>query len=253
MDSIRLQHIQTERERLLEHPVYHAMTNPERVKIFMKYHVFAVWDFMTLLKRLQQEFTCTSTPWFPVAEPAYARFINEIVLEEETDEDGEGGYISHFELYLRAMKEAGADTKPITTFLESLRTGQKVEEASAILPDTVKSFVRHNVSLADEGKPHEVAAAFFFGREGLIPDMFTNLVEGMRKSGLSAKWLPYYLERHIELDQDDHGPLAEKLLTSLCEGDRKRSQEAEAIALESLTMRISLWDGVLEEIEANQV
>ena len=82
----------------------------------MEYHVYAVWDFMSLLKALQIELTCTTLPWKPVGDTKIRRLINSIVLEEESDVDADGNPSSHYEMYLDAMIECGADTKKIESF-----------------------------------------------------------------------------------------------------------------------------------------
>ncbi|WP_139491440.1 DUF3050 domain-containing protein [Brevibacillus dissolubilis] len=251
MSTVTMTNITAIRDQLLQHPVYQKMDNPENVKVFMEHHVFAVWDFMSLLKRLQIDLTCTTVPWMPVKNAHYARFINEIVLGEETDEDGQGGFASHFELYLQAMAEVGADTGRINRFLQAIESGAAPLDAlrQAEVPETVYQFVSHTLDLAQKGGTHEVCASFFFGREDLIPDMFQVLVDELTRRGQSADRLVYYLKRHIELDGDEHGPLAEKLLSSLCGDDAQRLSEAERTATNSLKARITLWDGVLAAIE----
>ncbi|MEW9670409.1 DUF3050 domain-containing protein [Ammoniphilus sp. 3BR4] len=240
------------RSELLSHPLYREMNSAERVKIFMKHHVFAVWDFMSLLKRLQQSVTSVSVPWMPYENPAYSRFINEIVLGEESDEDGRGGFASHFQLYLEAMEEAGADTKPVRQFIQDVLNGVPYEDALQVenIPLTVQNFVMYNLELAANGKTHEVAAAFFYGREDLIPEMFQSLLDALKAEGASNDRLEYYLRRHIELDGDQHGPLAERLLSDLCGDDEMKMQEAISVAEKSLRVRSVLWDGVLEEIRS---
>lgn len=242
------------RKALLTHPIYRELTTPDKVRILMKHHVFAVWDFMCLLKKLQQLVTCVEVPWLPPANPSYARFINEIVIGEESDEDGKGGFGSHFELYIDAMNQSGADTAPIDDFLSRLSHAEDPLEAlqKVAIPDSVKAFVSFNLQLVLSGKPHAIAAAFFYGREDLIPDMFSILLDELQASGTDHDRLHFYLQRHIELDGDQHGPLAENLLTSLCENDPDKQKEANQIAQEALEARIKLWDGVLEEIRANE-
>jgi pyrroloquinoline quinone (PQQ) biosynthesis protein C len=248
--TIALETIHSIRDELLKHPVYEYMNTSDRVRIFMKHHVFAVWDFMSLLKKLQQSLTCVDVPWVPRKNADYARFINEIVIGEETDENGEGGYASHFELYLQAMDEVGADTAPIKNYLKLVGNGYDPIESLNYgdIPKSAAEFVKHSLELAMNGQPHEVTSAFFFGREDLIPDMFTVLVKELEENGMSADRLKYYLNRHIELDGDEHGPLAEKLLLSLCEDDPVKLEQAEKVAQAALQARIRLWDGVLAEI-----
>ncbi|MGZ4135691.1 MAG: DUF3050 domain-containing protein [Tumebacillaceae bacterium] len=250
MKTIEQDPLQVIRASLLAHPLYAELDAPEKVRIFMRHHVFAVWDFMSLLKRLQQLLTVTTVPWMPGKETTYARFINEIVLGEETDEDGEGGYISHFDLYLQAMKEVGADTSEMEEFLHRMEQGASVEEALRVteMPESVRSFVQQTMRIVQTGGAHEVAAAFFFGREDIIPDMFTHLVREIEENGDSAKRLVYYLQRHIELDGDQHGPLAQRLLDYLCGDDPKRIEEAQQTAKQCLESRIRLWDGVVADV-----
>lgn len=247
--------IEAIRNELLAHPMYKEMTNPDRVRVFMKHHVFAVWDFMSLLKRLQETLTSVSIPWMPKHISTYTRYVNEIVLSEESDEDGKGGYASHFQLYLDAMEEAKADTDPIRSFVKGLAEGIPYTQGitQEYIPKTAAEFVKFDLDLATKGSVHEVASAFFFGREGLIPDMFQVLRDSLLKEGCSTDRLDYYLYRHIELDRYEHGPLAQKLLLDLCEGDSKKEEEAIQVAGLALNMRKRLWDGVLLEIEEKGV
>ncbi len=242
------------RQELLAHPIYRSLLRIESVQTFMEHHVFAVWDFMTLLKRLQRDVTCVRTPWMPPERRAAARFINEIVLGEETDEDGRGAHASHFDLYREAMVECGADTAGIDRFLGDLAAGVAPESAlvRAGAPESVVRFVTSTLELAEVGKTHEVCAAFFFGREEIIPDMFQALLGGMERLGRSTGRLRYYLQRHIDVDGDSHGPLAQQLLADLCGDDATRRAEAGTAARRALKSRIGLWDGVLEAVAAGR-
>lgn len=237
------------REELVKHPLYHSLHTPERVRTFMKYHVFAVWDFMSLLKALQQLTTCVEVPWLPKGDPQVRRFVNEIVLGEESDEDGHRGYRSHFELYLEAMNECGADTAPIAVFLEAIQSGTDIHQAleRARAPEFVSEFVLNTMKVASSCQAHRIAAAFFYGREDVIPDMFRKLVEDLRGKHQFQR-LVYYLDRHIEVDGDDHGPRAREVMVKLCARNRQWHQEAVDTALSSLRARSALWDGVLSQL-----
>jgi hypothetical protein len=249
-----IQALAPERTLLLSHPIYQDLKTLEDFKTFMEYHVFAVWDFMSLLKSLQIKLTGFSLPWMPAGDPMIARLINDIVLAEETDEDGNGGFCSHFELYIRAMKEAGANTNLIEHLLIGLQTGESIESVMARLelPDFIQKFVLTNYRMALYGKPHEVAASFTLGREDLIPDLFRQLVVELVKSepkGLAT--LAYYFDRHIHLDEEEHGPLAWRMVELLISGDEKKFIEAESAAREALEVRKFLWDGIHQKITEN--
>jgi hypothetical protein len=207
----------------------------------MKYHIFAVWDFMSLLKSLQRKVTCVAIPWNDSNfDPELVRLVNEIVLGEESDLDKEGRATSHYSLYLNAMKELGAEIGPIESFSEDLNFDS--------LPSDLREVVRYHLNLALNGKVHEVAASFFYGREKLIPEIFKPIVSILKNSGHPDSLFQYYLERHIELDGDEHGPMAEKCLELIGDTEIKR-EEILKTAEESLKMRKKLWDFILNEIE----
>ena len=52
--------IQSYKEEIVNHPLYKKMNSVEDIAVLMEYHVYAVWDFMSLLKSLQSILTCTS-------------------------------------------------------------------------------------------------------------------------------------------------------------------------------------------------
>ena len=239
--------LQPARQRMVDHPLYRSIQSLGDLRVFMGYHVFAVWDFMSLLKALQRDLTCTTLPWVPKGNPATRRLINDIVLEEETDLDPEGRPTSHFELYLRAMREAGADTAPAERLLAALGAGASVPAAlaAAEAPASVQAFVQHTFEVIASGQPHAVAAAFTFGREDVIPDMFRKLVAdlGQRFPGQLDTFI-YYLNRHIELDEDHHAPLAQQMVRDLCGTDATRWHEAAAVAAQGMAARVALWDGI---------
>jgi hypothetical protein len=239
------------RARLAEHPLYASIRTEAHLRLFMQSHVFAVWDFMSLLKALQTRLTCVQSPWVPTALPASRRFINEIVLGEESDEF-EGRPISHFELYLEAMRQAGADTGSIDALLAALPTTQVLEAIEdPAIPAGARAFLRATFTLIASGKPHALAATFTFGREDLIPDMFRALVRDLsRRDPASYATFLWYLERHIEVDGEDHGPLSLRMVADICGNDETRWNEAAAAAEASLTARLALWDSVLVAIRA---
>jgi hypothetical protein len=238
------------RAHLAAHPLYAQLNTTERVRVFMSLHVFAVWDFFSLLKRLQREVSCVEVPWRPRKLGDHARFITEIVLAEECDETPGAAHVSHFELYLQAMEEAGADRAPILAVIAALERGSSVEDALATpeVPPAARAFTAHTMKVALDGSPHEVAAAFCHGRENLLPDVLSAAQAGLGDSAGELPTFAYYLQRHITLDHDEHGPLALRLLDALCDGRADRHADATRVGLEAIKARSELWDGILEQI-----
>lgn len=244
------------RQRITTHPVYSRIQSLEDLRQFSAIHVFAVWDFMSLLKSLQQELTCTRIPWVPVGSASTRYLINEIVTGEESDVDLLGNRCSHFELYLQAMEQLGADTSVIHQLIKKIKQGTTIEEALATagLPAAVHDFCAFTFDCIANEPVHVQAAVFTFGREDLIPDMFHEMV-----NGLSAKHpehttiFRYYLERHIEVDGDHHSQLALQMVNELCGTDKQKWEAATEASIRALELRAGLWDAVLEKITDNEM
>ena len=232
--------------QLCSHPLFAEITSLNKLQLFMEQHVFAVWDFMTLAKRLQQDLTGTQLPWLPPADPKSARLINEIVLGEESDEHPARGHCSHFELYLEAMAETGADTTPILRFIELQREGVEANTAMRMINvrPGVARFVSSTLQIALNAPTHCVAAAFLHGRESVIPSMFERILHGDVFMARQAPLFCHYLSRHIELDTQDHGPGAEQLLERLIGADLARRHQAQDTALSAIDNRHGFWDDV---------
>ncbi|GAB4184530.1 MAG: DUF3050 domain-containing protein [Coleofasciculaceae cyanobacterium] len=244
-----MERISSLRNSLVNHPVYTQLRDLESLQIFMESHCFAVWDFMCLVKTLQARLTCVTTPWLPPSDIFSARLINDIVLAEETDEVSPGYYISHFDLYVAAMQEVGANVLHIDSFIHQLRQGKSVKAAlnNAAIPGTTKAFVLSTIE-ATHQSTHEIAATFLLGREDVIPSMFRRILHSLGNSGIECKHLSLYLERHTHLDEDVHGPMGEQLLRNLCGNDEKKWEQCTLAAQKALLARISLWDGLVSKI-----
>jgi hypothetical protein len=255
--NARIEKLQAEisdlRQQLVEHPLYAQIQTLEDFQYFMEQHIFAVWDFMSLLKALQRGLTCVEVPWSPKGSPETRKFINEIVLGEESDIDADGKVASHFEMYLEAMQQIGANTLPIYQLTEWISYGKSVKEAlyQLNINEETKDFVRFTFSIIETEEMHKIASLFTFGREDLIPDMFIEILREMSSQGQeNISKLLYYLERHIEIDGGDHGPISLRMITEICGDDEQKWQEATDCAKQALEMRINLWNGLLTPSES---
>ena len=235
------------KKKLIEHPIYNNIDCLSDLRCFMESHVYAVWDFMSLVKKLQLDLTTTTLPWQPPKNTTAARLINEIVWGEESDLDKNGVPYSHFEMYLNAMNQIRANTNGIKDMLNRLKNGGNIFDIIDLinLPYHISDFLRFTFKIIEEGKTHKIAAVFTFGREDLIPDMFISMIKKMnRDNDDKIDQIIYYFERHIEVDGDEHGPMAMEMIKNLCGTDPVKWNEAIDASKEALQKRIALWDGI---------
>lgn len=240
--------VEPTRQEVLSHPLYRELKTREAVVTFMEHHAFAVWDFMSLLKTLQRSLTCVQVPWVPTGPNVSRRLINDITLVEESDEL-DGGFISHFELYLAGMRQAGADTSRVDAFIDVLRAGEPVRAAlrEACVPDPAAEFVAVTWEIVCDAPVHCQAAAFAFGREDLIPEMFDQVAALNADSGDLSIFVDY-LRRHIQVDSEEHTPMAMQMLIDLCADDQAKWAECEQTVNLAFAARLKLWDGILGKI-----
>jgi hypothetical protein len=230
------------REEIVNHALYKKLNSVEDIAVMMEYHVYAVWDFMSLLKALQSLLTCTTSPWKPVGDGKIRQLVNSIVLEEESDVDKENNPLSHYEMYIDAMKQCGANTSAIESFVANV-SATNIPSVN----DGVDAFLKTTFDVIESNETHKIASAFTFGREDLIPDMFTAIVNEYNTENNLDKFV-YYLERHIELDGGEHGPLALELISNLCGDDDNKWKEVEETAIACLVARKKLWDSILANL-----
>jgi hypothetical protein len=242
--------IEPVRNTLLAHPVYSQIQDLQGLQKFSETHVFAVWDFMSLLKSLQIGLTSVSIPWVPVGNADTRYLINEIVLGEESDVDEAGNRISHFELYMKAMQQMGASTSIINQLITEINNGASVLHAieSISVPNKVKDFLQFTFDVAYNAPIHVKAAVFTFGREDLIPSMFMKILDKIYADAPDkVSIFKYYIERHIEVDGDHHSHLALNMVEALCASNPTKWEEATNASLKALSLRIGLWDAIFEK------
>lgn len=257
MEMLNLPSVRELRTRLEQHPIYHAVDSLPHLRCFMEHHIYSVWDFMSLVKYMQGVVAPSGHPWMPGGTPgrdsSMRRFINDMVLGEESDAWQQGGktvYISHFELYQKAMLEIGADITRVNEFLQLVdRSGIAAALSAKLVLPAAREFMRSTFDCLASGKPHVVMAALAVGREHIIPDMFRALLREMAIQESAAPAFHYYLQRHVHLDGEHHGPLSLRLLESLCGGDAQRIAEAQVAAEQAIAARIAFWDGVLDAMQ----
>jgi hypothetical protein len=246
--------IESYKHTLENHPVYAAVRSEADLRCFMEHHVYSVWDFMSLIKYLQSVIAPSRYPWSHRGDASVRRFINELVLEEESDEGLEAGtFTSHFHLYQAAMQEIGADVVPSNQFVEAVQSeGIDAALQTIEIPVPAKRFTGKTFEFIHNGKAHQVAAALALGREHIIPTMFRAILAKIGVADDRAPVFHYYLNRHVHLDEDFHAPLSLRLLDQLCAGEEAKIQEAMVAADEAIHARLQFWDGVREAIESRR-
>ncbi|MBT8112274.1 MAG: DUF3050 domain-containing protein [Gammaproteobacteria bacterium] len=235
--------------QLNNHPLYSFLNNENSLKVFMEHHVFAVWDFMSLIKALQFHLAPINIPWTPNKYPHHAYFINQLVLEEESDkaltDAADFTHASHFEDYLKAMKDIGAITLPITQFINHVEA-HGIESAlqTQNIPYSARQFMTFTFELIARNQAHLLATVIAYGRETLVPELFQSIQHGLQLNQSDAPNLHAYLTRHVQLDKHEHGPLAIRMADELCANSTIKQSDAIEIAEQALISRLEFWDGI---------
>ena len=238
------------KHKITTHPLFANKLEPKHMCKFMESHIFAVWGFMSILKSLQKIITPSNLPWIPNknTKNGLVNFVNEIILSEESDYIEGIGFISHFEIYLLAMKNMGAKTdqldKLTSRIMDNGYNKKFIDDVDASAE--VKSFLKYDLEVSMNGTLPEIIGAFTLGREKVIPNMFSYILPAIEETSAS-KYLITYLERHIDIDGDRHGPLSMKLLNASC--DKEQLSPAYASAIKSLELRLLVWDRIYEDIK----
>ena len=257
------------KQKVFTHKLYQNITSIQDIKIFMYMHVFAVWDFMSILKSLQNHLTNINIPWTPTKNTISRRLINEIVLYEESDFDENNNTMSHFEIYLQTMKKLNVNTKNIDQTIENVKQIQKNNIDSKInnnnsilyknmisninIPIEIKEFLNFTFDTIYSNQLHKIASIFTFGRENIIPDMFINIVSNISKNTqIDLSSLLYFLNRHIDLDQNLHGPMSLYMIVDICQNDEEKYNQVIQIAKQSLQKRLKLYDSINQAIINNK-
>ena len=242
-------------DKINHHTLYSHIRTLPNLRIFMECHVFAVWDFMCLLKELQRRLVSTGAPWFPPRDAQSAHLINGILVEEEGDLSEDGcSYLCHFDLYLQAMQQVGADTQPMQKFLQRLSKGYALREAIAQthLPAPAQPFVSATFSFFALSTP-ALAATFVYGREAITSKMFLPLVQQLKQAlpesqQSSLSTFIYYCQRHIELDQEDHLPKAMTMLMNLIKSEQDY-EDAITAAAAALQARLDFLTSIEQRLK----
>jgi hypothetical protein len=235
-------------EQVLHHPLYASIDTMKKMQAYMEYDVFTCWDCMCLIKEAYRKIVSVKAPWFPPKDAYSAALLCSIIEEEESDICPDGKtYASHFDLYLDAMRQAGANTMPIDNFMHRLRAGEPMKEALAHCGTT--SFVERYVNTTlnfFELEAHQVAAAFAFGREAIAPTMFVSFLEHVRAGKFTEyheqlRGIIYFCDRHVDLDSTSHLPKMLQMLDNLCGDDEQKWQEVHEIAQQSIQAKIDYF------------
>ncbi len=230
-----------------QHPVFTSINSIQRLCRFAETHVFVVWDFICLLKALQRQLSSTEQLWTPPQNHLGCYLVNTLVAEEESDHLDDYNYISHFELYLRAMQECGADTQPIETFMTYIRQKHTLKDAllQSHAPVAAQHFVKDTFKVINQNS-HAMAASLAFAREYITSGMFSALLQHLNhtESTHSLKSFIQYFQRHIELDSHKHSSQSQLLVAELCGQDGDKWLEAAKTAVLSLESRLRLLDEI---------
>ncbi len=253
------------RKQIIEHDAFKNIKTQNDLTIYMEHHIFQVWDFMIILKAIQfwmnniyKEWYTNFSCWHPRIPWRFTRLINEICLDEETD--SELNNKSHFEYYLKAMKQSWADSFYVEKTLNYIKhhymKDQELEWLNHFPSPWVEEHFRYMREIANITKEPELLlfkplASFTLCREWLIPEFFTSIVKNIEPEFWeSNEYLIKYLDRHIELDWEEHYIKWNQLLSYFL--TFSNVDDALEAVIKSLKLRLKVLSEVNEKILKEQ-
>ncbi|MNE36855.1 hypothetical protein D3C80_1306850 [compost metagenome] len=80
--------------------------------------------------------------------------------------------------------------------------------------------------------------------------MFTSILQELKTNfpESSLDNFIYYFQRHIDLDGDEHGPLAMQMISDLAKEDDDKWEEMKIVSKEALQKRIELWNAIEDSL-----
>jgi hypothetical protein len=246
--------LEQQSQKLKTHPVFDSVRTKEDLRCFMSWHAFAVWNFMSLAKRLQHELKSAHLPWTPPKSSPVARMLKDIVLGEESDVKMWGWHNSHIDLYLSAMKEVGANTSQMEKFLGLISLKIEVNSALRMVkaPEAVQKFVQATNATVKNGSVTEVLGGFLYAREEAIPQVFQARLTEWSDPIEKAPNFNYYLKRHIALLGDCEGPVALELVNDLTRGSEDSLQKIQHASVMAIDHRLVLWNALQSELDQRE-
>ena len=243
--------IKTNRLSLERHRVFDQLITNEDLQLFMSWHVFSVWSHMSIIKRLQLEFTCTCLPWTPYRSAKAAYLINKIVSENESTALTNNTYLSQFELYLCAMEEIGANTFSIRTFVDLIAANMPLQDALKIsnASPAIDEFVLTNTHIAISGSVEEVLGCMIYADEYISPKSFMRSSAGSALSRFDEEKFSLYLKMCCSTDPHRRHSDITNLLIEQTNGNESRLKTCLDAALGAIKRQANLWDALACKIE----
>jgi len=237
-------------EDVINHPMFKKLNNIYNIKKYSEFQIWCVWDFMSILKQVQNFIFCNDILWLPPENPNAGAAFYRLIESEETDLGFKGGDLnraSHFQSFRAAMQELNADTKNIDNFLELIKTGKTLPEAlnkSGASPQT-KSFLLTNNHLIKQS-PYNAIALITLTRENFLPAVFKSLLSYVNENE-KIELFVWYHKRHIYLDSVLHGPLSIQIFNEYFTNKLLIKQSIIA-SIESLKARNELLNEINEQL-----
>ena len=225
------------------HPIYSVLDSIHKIKAFVVYCNFDIWDRTKLLESIQNKIESSLL----AKTYGYDGLHHLRISLEETHFNRSGQFYPNFQTnrsstsYIRAVLETDLE------FDINLWYFLKAPNDSAVHPTEIKALVKFNSSIAKWGTISEIIAVLFLGHKKLD---FQTFIEIVRISNREGKECPSLLKDFDKLRQDWSCQLelvTFKLLNYFCQ-DEADLIRALQTGLKSLHLQKQFLDYVLVKI-----